>query len=136
MQGNQRRMMSPPVDKQEITSLGEDAKAKKLPPGITVMLRVLEGQEPGRGYQIEKSPVTIGRDSMCDVSIPDTRMSRQHCMLFYYSPTFYIKDLGSTNGTFVNDKRVKQSEMKNGDHIQVGSTVLELIVSGREQAGE
>jgi two-component system cell cycle response regulator len=123
------RRLAPGPSDQEITLLGDDAKAKELPPGIMVLLRVLEGQEVGKGYQVNKVPVSLGRDALCDVSINDTRMSRQHAMLFYYSPNFYLKDLGSTNGTFVNDKRIKQSAIVNGDHIKVGSTVLELIVS-------
>ncbi len=138
MQSNEtveRAYLMSALDDQEITTLGDDAKAKELPDGIMVMLRVIEGQEVGRGYPVEKAPVTLGRDDMCDISIPDNRMSRQHVMLFYYDPEFYLKDLGSTNGTFVNDKRIKQTTIKNGDHIKIGSTVLEFIVSKAEQAG-
>ncbi len=122
-----------PVDEQDITTLGDEAKAKELPEGMMVMLRVLEGQEKGKGYHVEKVPVTIGRDQISDISITDSRMSRQHCMVFYYAPEFYIKDLGSTNGTFVNEKRIKQSGIKNGDHIKAGSTLLEFIVSDEQQ---
>lgn len=123
-----------PVDDQEITTLGQDAKAREVPEGMMVMLRVLEGQEVGRGYPIHKVPVSLGRDALCDVSILDSRMSRQHAMLFYYQPDFYLKDLGSTNGSFVNDKRIKQALIKNGDKIKLGSTLLEFIVSSTEAA--
>ncbi|HUT53847.1 MAG TPA: FHA domain-containing protein [bacterium] len=131
------RRLAPGPGDQEITLLGDDAKAKELPGGIMVLLRVLEGQEKGKGYQVGKVPVSLGRDALCDISINDTRLSRQHAMLFYYSPNFYFKDLGSTNGTFVNDRRIKESAIKNGDHIKIGGTVLELIVSdtGAEAAG-
>jgi len=126
------RRLFPQGDDQEITHLGEDAKAKDIPEGMVVMLRVLEGNEAGKGYHVEKVPATLGRDALCDISISDTRMSRQHAMLFYYAANFYIKDLGSTNGTFVHEKRIKQSELKNGDEIRVGSTKLEFIVSNTE----
>jgi len=128
------KLMAAP-DEQEITTLGDDARQKELPDGMMVMLRVIEGAEPGRGYPLESMPVTLGRDQMCDVSITDTRMSRQHSMIMYYQPDFYIKDLGSTNGTFVNDKRIKQASIKNGDRIKVGSTTLEFIMSRQESAG-
>jgi len=128
------RRLSSELSNQEITLLGEDAKAKDLPEGIMVILRVLEGAEIGKGYPVNKVPATIGRDKLCDISITDTRMSRQHAMLFYYSPHFYLKDLGATNGTFVNDKRIKQTEINNGDQIRIGSSKLEFIVSSN-QAG-
>lgn len=123
----------PPPPDQEITHLGDDAKARELPDGLVVLLRVIEGAEVGRGYPIHKLPVTIGRDALCDISITDGRLSRQHAMVFFYSPNFFIKDLGSTNGTFLNDKRIKQEVLHNGAHIKIGSTVLEFIFS--EQSG-
>jgi len=121
-----------PVDQQEITTLGDEAKAREVPEGLMVMLRVLEGKEVGRGYPIHKTPVSLGRDALCDISILDQRMSRQHAMLFYFQPDFYLKDLGSTNGSFVNDKRIKQALIKNGDQVKVGATVLEFIVSSTD----
>jgi len=133
-QGLEIKFMSAPPTDQEITQLGDDAKAKELPEGTIILLRVLEGNEVGRGYQINKVPVTMGRDALCDLSITDGRMSRQHAMIFYYSPDFYLKDLGSTNGSFVNDKRIKQEVIKNGDHVKVGSTTMEFIVTMGEGA--
>jgi two-component system, cell cycle response regulator len=124
-----RRLLAGGPSEQEITLLGDDAKSKELPPGVMILLRVLEGQEPGRGYQVAKVPVTLGRDAICDISITDGRLSRQHAMLFYYSPEFYLKDLGSTNGSFVNDQRIKQQVLNSGDHIKIGSTVLEFILT-------
>lgn len=121
----------PPADfiNQEITTLGDEAKVQELPPGLMALFREVEGQNPGKGYAVEKVPLTLGRDALCDVSITDTRMSRQHAMLFYYAPHFYLKDLGSTNGTFVNDKRIKQAILQNGDKVKMGGTTLEFIVS-------
>ena len=123
------RWLAPGPTDQEITLLGDEAKAKELPAGTMILLRVVEGHEVGRGYQLLKVPATLGRDAMCDISIVDGRMSRQHSLIFFFTPTFYIKDLGSTNGTFVNDKRIKQQELKNGDHIKIGSTTLEFILT-------
>ena len=118
-----------PPDKQEITSLGEDAKVKKLPDDLLVLLRVIEGAEPGKGYQINEMPITIGRDKICKIMVNDSKMSRQHAGIYYYSPDFFIKDLASTNGTLVNDKPVKQARLRSGDRIKLGGTVFEFIVS-------
>jgi len=121
--------MPGPKDDQEITTLGADAQARELPEGILVMLRVVEGAEPGRGYQVTSVPVTLGRDALSGISLPDPKMSRQHAALALQGSEFVLKDLGSTNGTFVNDKRVKESALCNGDQVRLGNTVLEFILS-------
>lgn len=128
------RLMAPDNDEQEITTLGDDAKAKELPEGMAVLLRVVEGAEPGKGHAVHQTPATIGRDAICSVSISDTKMSRQHAMLLYYAPSFYLKDLGSTNGTFYEDKRIKQVALQNGDRFKIGNTVLEFIVSADSES--
>ena len=128
--------LSPQLDDQEITTLGDDAKAKDIPGGMMVMLRVVEGREVGKGYPVHKVPATVGRDAISDISITDTRMSRQHAMILYFAPNFYLKDLGSTNGTLVNDKRIKQSVINNEDKIRLGSTLLEFIVSDIESGAK
>ncbi len=122
-------VMGPENEDQEITTLGDDARAKELPEGMAVLLRVVEGAEPGKGYTVHKTPATIGRDALCNVSLTDTKMSRQHAMLMYYAPDFYLKDMGSTNGTFYKEKRIKQVTLQNGDRFRIGNTVLEFIVS-------
>src|SRR4030042_1985685 len=101
--------MPEPKDDQEITTLGADAQTRELPEGILVMLRVVEGAEPGRGYQVTSVPVTLGRDALSGISLPDPKMSRQHAALALHGRELVLKDLGSTNGTFVNDKRVKEA---------------------------
>ena len=118
-----------PPDNQEITTLGEDAKVGKIPEDFLVVLRMLEGPEPGKGYQITETPLTIGRDNLCTITINDPRMSRQHAVIYYYHPDFFLKDLGSTNGTFVNDRLVKQARLKSGDRIRMGGTLFEFIMS-------
>ena len=117
------------IDKQEITTLGDDAKVREVPDSIMVMLRVTKGAEMDRGYQITKTPVSIGRDQLSGISVNDTRMSRQHAALFYAPPDFFLKDLGSTNGSFVNEKRISHSPLKNGDIIKLGNTEFEFIIS-------
>ena len=124
-----------PPDEQEITTLGDDAKVKKIPDDLLVVLRIIEGPEPGKGFQISQTPITIGRDNICTITINDPRMSRQHAVLYYYHPDFFLKDLGSTNGTFVNDRRIKQAQIKNGDKIRMGGTLFEFIMSKLEESG-
>jgi pSer/pThr/pTyr-binding forkhead associated (FHA) protein len=122
------------TDDQGITTLDKAAKVQKTPPDIVVMLRVLEGPDAGKSFQIYETPATIGRDKICTISIKDSRMSRQHAAIFYYAPDFFLKDLASTNGTFLEDKQVKQARLKNGDKIRMGQTLFEFIVSKLSEA--
>lgn len=126
--------MSLQNDNQEITTLGDEAKAKELPEGVMVILRVLEGPDQGKGVPVHQVPVTLGRDAMCDISFNDSRMSRQHSMIFYYAPNFHLKDLGSTNGTFLSEQRIKQAVIASGDKFKIGSSLIEFIVTSTQAA--
>jgi pSer/pThr/pTyr-binding forkhead associated (FHA) protein len=118
----------PPVN-EEITTLGDESKVHQIPEDLVVLLRVLQGAELGKGYQITETPLTIGRDKICTISINDSRLSRQHAGIYYLGPDFFIKDLASTNGVFVNARKVKQIKLNSGDQVQMGSTLFEFIVS-------
>ena len=64
--------------------------------------------------------MTIGRDSDADVTLDDPSVSRRHATLSQVNSQFFIEDLGSTNGTYLNKKRISIHVLKNGDLIQVG----------------
>jgi pSer/pThr/pTyr-binding forkhead associated (FHA) protein len=70
---------------------------------------------------------TIGRSPGAEFIVEAALVSRLHCQLTATADSLQLKDLGSTNGTFVNGKRVKTAELKAGDTLSVGR--LELIVS-------
>ncbi|MDQ6615678.1 MAG: FHA domain-containing protein, partial [Actinomycetota bacterium] len=72
--------------------------------------------------------LTVGRASGCGVSLPDdTFVSTLHARVFRRDGSLYVEDLGSTNGTFVNDRPVTGAiAFHRGDRLQVGKTVLEL----------
>jgi hypothetical protein len=71
--------------------------------------------------------MTIGRAPECELLIDDTYASSQHARLFGKNGAWYVEDLGSTNGTFVNDQRLAAPAMvQQGDRIRIGTTVLEL----------
>lgn len=74
----------------------------------------------------EDVPLTIGRSQDADIPVADDRVSRIHCGIRYSDGDFVLKDLGSSNGTYVNDEKVQTATLKPGDRIRVGSTVLRL----------
>jgi hypothetical protein len=76
----------------------------------------------GTRYEVKQRRVVIGRSRDCDVQLADTNVSRRHAELRQEGATYWIVDLGSTNGLEVNGKRVKRAKLSDGDTITVGST--------------
>ncbi|MGH2693076.1 MAG: FHA domain-containing protein FhaB/FipA [Actinomycetota bacterium] len=69
----------------------------------------------------------IGRDSACQIRPNDTYLSQQHARIFDRNGSWVVEDLGSTNGTYLNQQKVTvPSQISPGDRIRVGKTVLEV----------
>ena len=102
------------------------AKAEQAtPPPTTLVVYPPEGARP-RTFRMATSMV-VGRDSGCEVRLEDTYASQQHARVFAKQDTWYVEDLGSTNGTFVNDQKLAAPALvQPGDRIRIGTTVLEL----------
>jgi hypothetical protein len=83
----------------------------------------------GTRYEVKQRRVVIGRSRDCDIQLSDTNVSRRHAELRQEGATYWIVDLGSTNGVEVNGRRVKRAKLSDGDTITVGSTE---VTFGRE----
>jgi transcriptional regulator with GAF, ATPase, and Fis domain len=94
-------------------------------------LLVLTGPRCGESLPIDPDGMTIGRDSSSDLSIGDRLLSRKHCALTSAAGAFGIRDLGSSNGTFVNGIPVRERQLAHGDRIRAGDSVL-LFLSADE----
>lgn len=95
------------------------------PPG---RLKVLEPVERrGRSYDLGEE-LTVGRAGGCQVTLEgDNYVSQLHARVFRRDGQFYVEDLGSTNGTYVNRKKVTAPiAIRKGDKLQIGKTVMEL----------
>lgn len=72
--------------------------------------------------------LTVGRAAGCQVTIDDTYASQLHARVFNRDGQLFVEDLGSTNGTYLNRKKVSGPQaMRRGDRLQVGNTVMELV---------
>ena len=96
-----------------------------LPPGPSDVVVYADGAKP-RTVKIAASMV-VGRAPECELLLDDTYVSQQHARIFGKKGAWYVEDLGSTNGTYVNEQRWAAPAMvQPGDRIRVGTTVLEL----------
>ncbi len=91
------------------------------------VLILYDGDEIGALHQLTKDETVIGRTPVCDIVIPETRVSRCHAMLRRMAPgtdQFELIDLGSTNRTFLNGTPVHRASLQSGDKIGIGGRLL------------
>lgn len=84
-----------------------------------------------RDFPLVKDRVVIGRKVNCDLRIPLTAVSRQHCEITVDDGKVSVKDLGSSNGTYHNSVRVQEAHLSAGDELIVGPVVFTLVVDGQ-----
>ena len=101
---------------------------------MQVNLKVIAGPYKGRIFSFtQHDSFLIGRSPDAHLYLPDDRFfSRNHCLLEINPPHSFLRDLGSTNGTFVNGQRVREAYLNNGDRVQGGETILTVEVTASE----
>jgi serine/threonine-protein kinase len=99
---------------------------------------VIAGPQTGRAFTFDQHETfMIGRSEDSQFCLPHDRFfSRNHCLLEIAPPQTFLRDLGSTNGTFVNGLKVETAHLKNGDRIQGGETVLEVEVTANDETSK
>jgi diguanylate cyclase (GGDEF)-like protein len=92
-------------------------------------LIVIYGHEIGRRVRVSTEPLIIGRSPKSDIQVDQESVSRDHCRIRFEHGEFLVRDLGSTNGTYVNDDLVQEERrLRHGDQLKVGRTILKFIV--------
>ena len=85
-----------------------------------------------RDFPLNRRVTSIGRKDDCDIRVPLAEVSRHHAQLTVNEGSATAKDLGSANGTFLNNKRIgKEVEVKAGDHLVVGPVVFTVQIDGQ-----
>ena len=87
-------------------------------------LFVIQGRDQGTRFRLDGTTVTIGRGTSNQVQLHDTEVSREHAELMQRGDKLVLRDLGSSNGTFVNGSPVREHELASGDQLQLGRTLL------------
>lgn len=93
------------------------------------------GPSLGRRVRVDQEPVVIGRSGDCGVCDPDPLVSRHHSRIELRADgRFQLTDLGSTNGTFVNDTRTAAAVLADGDYVRVGGSIYRFLTGGNIEA--
>lgn len=96
-------------------------------------LFVLQGREIGRRFELDREVLSLGRDRSNDVQLADHEVSRRHAEIRTDPEGFLLVDLGSSNGTYVNGRRVTRQHLVSGDRVQLGRTLLLFTDSPRRE---
>lgn len=86
-------------------------------------------------FEIEDTVLGVGRDDTEDIQIYDQGVSRKHAEIFRVGEMYFIRDLGSKNGTYVNGERISEELLRAGDTIRIGAAILEFEESSSIEEG-
>lgn len=86
-----------------------------------IVLRTAQGQKT---WKLQDKIITIGRSPANTITIDDRASSRKHCIIKEDEDSYTLIDLGSANGTHVNDRRIKEHLLQSQDRIRIGQTIL------------
>jgi len=113
--------------------VGQDAKSEAEGMQVTAVpagagVRVLRGFYEGLELPLDRDWLVIGRGRGADLVIHEPTISRAHVAVGFRENGFFVQDLGSTNGTFLNGSRRERASLSDGDEIQMGRLLLRVRV--------
>ena len=100
----------------------------RLPVGKSIALSVIEGPARGLVYPVQKPRIVLGRAD-ADIVINDKEISRWHCAIEIKDDIIRLRDLESTNGTYLADERVRIAELKHLSEFRIGTSVVLVSVT-------
>lgn len=130
-------MSQPILDEQHETIVKVQFRnpLSKSKAGIAILVQIYPtGPQMGVRHTLGPKPLLIGRDDACDIIIRDNSTSRRHACIELEGSTFCVHDLHSTNGTLLNEIRVEQAELKDGDYLHVGNSIFRFLMGHNVEA--
>ncbi len=98
------------------------------------VLRGVSGATFGKVFPIS-GPTVIGRQDGCDIAIATEELSRRHCEVRPTPDGLWVEDLGSANGTFINDKRITRELIRAGDELRLDTLRFQVLAPGKDGGG-
>lgn len=115
----------------DLRAQGRSISAPEIP---AISLSALEQQRGGEMGPVENAEIIIGRSTSCDHSIVDETVSARHARLSYHHNQWWVEDLKSTNGTYLNDERVNvPTVMISGDELRCGQVRMLVAIFEKVQ---
>lgn len=116
---------------QELKQQGNKLSTQKKP-GLTIYVKLERNRESQRYFS--KTEVVIGRDTNCDLSVMDEALSAHHARITYHHGQWWLEDLNSRNGTFLNREKLDTpAVMTTGDQFKCGNTLFDIRVDVDEK---
>jgi diguanylate cyclase (GGDEF)-like protein len=119
--------MASPRSKTVVTVI---SKISERPGARDACLVVIYGLELGRKYNLDTTNVMIGRSSKSEIQIDQESVSRNHAKIINTGKSMILRDLGSTNGTYVNDQLIDEYVLRDGDFVKIGRTIFKFLSGG------
>ena len=120
----------PPIDGDEETHDEFPLPHDELEPGQALLL-VTRGPNAGSTFLLDAERTTAGRNTDNDVFLDDVTVSRAHAVFERRAPDgWFVVDVGSLNGTYVNGEQVDETKLAKGDEVQIGKFKLEFFAAG------
>lgn len=119
-----------PIDEKPFESKTDIIKVDETPDVVSLrkcQLVVVDGPNRGKKVSLNKNLTKIGKRETNDLVLLDKTVSRNHLEIEYSADSFLLRDLGSTNGSFLNGSRVKEAYLSPGDLIKAGNTTIEFV---------
>lgn len=92
---------------------------------------IISGDAAGTEFEVNQPNISMGRGSEANWKFSDDSMSKEHAALEFANEGIRLRDLGSMNGTRLNDSDVRAADLKNGDRFQLGEHVFQFILEKR-----
>ena len=97
----------------------------RLPEKSKVVLSILSGPSKGEKHTLGKPRITVGRKG-ADIPLKDPEISRHHCLLEVRDTHINLKDLDSTNGTFIDEERARAAMLRDGTEFRIGGSLIRV----------
>jgi two-component system, cell cycle response regulator len=103
------------------------SRISEKPVAKEACLVVIYGMDLGKKHNLSQPSLTVGRSSKSDIQIDQESVSRSHAKIINTGKAILLRDLGSTNGTYVNDELIDEYVLRDGDFIKIGRTIFKFL---------
>ena len=92
-----------------------------------VVLIYPPGVDMGKKFPLDRDELIFGRGSDCDIQVDRDSVSRRHAKIYRNGKSWMVQDLGSTNGSYVNDNPVEEAPLRDGDLVKIGAAIFKFL---------